>query len=69
MRAARSGHRARQGASHALNRVRQAARLKKEERFTALLHHVDVSASIGLRRRMGPFADKVAYLLMTGVSS
>ena len=31
----------RQGASHGLERVRQTARLKKEERFTALLHHID----------------------------
>ena len=34
----------REGASHGLSRVRQAARLKKEERFTALLHHVDADA-------------------------
>jgi RNA-directed DNA polymerase len=32
----------REGASQGLNRVRQAARLEKETRFTALLHHVDV---------------------------
>ena len=28
--------------SHGLERVRRAAKLNKEERFTALLHHIDV---------------------------
>ncbi len=32
----------REGASHGLDRVRQAARDRKKERFTALLHHVSV---------------------------
>ena len=38
----RPGRRAGQGASSALDRVRQVARKDKEARFTALLHHVDV---------------------------
>jgi RNA-directed DNA polymerase len=32
----------RENMSHGLDRVRQAARERKDERFTALLHHVDV---------------------------
>src|SRR5260370_19396024 len=32
----------RAGASHALDRVRQAAKERKKERFTALLHHITV---------------------------
>lgn len=38
----RPGHGAGQGASSALDRVRQVAREDKQARFTALLHHVDV---------------------------
>ena len=34
----------REGASHGLDRVRKAAREKKKEKFTALLHHVTVDA-------------------------
>ena len=34
----------REGASHGLDRVRKTARERKKERFTALLHHVDVAA-------------------------
>jgi RNA-directed DNA polymerase len=34
----------RAGASHGLDRVRQTARDRKKERFTALLHHIDVAA-------------------------
>src|SRR5271156_4166957 len=30
------------GASHGLDRVRQTARERKKERFTALLHHISV---------------------------
>ena len=33
-----------EGASHGLDRVRRTARERKEEKFTALLHHVDVAA-------------------------
>ena len=55
----------REGASHGLDRVRQAARLKKEERFTALLHHVDVDA-LGwayqaLKREAAPGGDGVTW--------
>jgi len=55
----------REGASHGLDRVRQAARLKKEERFTALLHHVDVDA-LGwayqaLKREAAPGVDGVTW--------
>src|SRR5262249_9068424 len=32
----------RENVSHGLDRVGQAARLRKKERFTALLHHIDV---------------------------
>jgi RNA-directed DNA polymerase len=38
----RPGRRAGEGASSALDRVRQVARQDKEARFTALLHHVDM---------------------------
>jgi RNA-directed DNA polymerase len=34
----------RESASHGLDRVGQTARLRKKERFTALLHHIDVTA-------------------------
>ena len=34
----------RAGASHGLDRVRQTARERKKEKFTALLHHIDVGA-------------------------
>jgi hypothetical protein len=48
----------RQGASHGLDRVRQAATLKKEERFTALLHRVDgdrlKEAYLALKREAAP---------------
>jgi group II intron reverse transcriptase/maturase len=39
----RPGHRAGQGVPSGLDRVRQVARKDKEARFTALLHHVDVT--------------------------
>ena len=42
IRTARPGHRAGTSVSPALDRVRQAARERKKEKFTALLHHVDV---------------------------
>ena len=56
----------RQGASHGLDRVRQAARLMKEERFTALLHHVDVdllgTAYLALEREAAPGVDGVRWV-------
>ncbi len=55
----------REGASHGLDRVRQAARLKKKERFTALLHHVDVDrlreAYLALKREAAPGVDGVTW--------
>jgi RNA-directed DNA polymerase len=55
----------RQGASHGLDRVRQTARLKKEERFTALLHHIDADqlreAYFGLEREAAPGVDGVTW--------
>ena len=48
----------RQGATHGLERVRRTARIKKEERFTALLHHVDGDrlreAYLALEREAAP---------------
>lgn len=55
----------REGASYGLERVRQAARLKKEERFTALLHHLDVDrlreAYFALKREAAPGVDGVTW--------
>jgi RNA-directed DNA polymerase len=49
----------------ALDRVRQAARQRKEERFTALLHHVSVDALriafYALKRRAAPGVDGVTW--------
>src|ERR687885_73729 len=51
--------------SQALERVRQAARQRKKERFTALLHHVDVSllrlAFYALKREAAPGMDGVTW--------
>ena len=55
----------RESASQALDRVRQAARLRKKERFTALLHHVDISllrlAFYALKREAAPGVDGVTW--------
>jgi group II intron reverse transcriptase/maturase len=55
----------REGATHGLARVRQAARLKKEERFTALLHHVDArrlgESYLALKREAAPGVDGVTW--------
>ena len=55
----------RQGVSHGLDRVRQTARLKKEERFTALLHHIDADqlreAYFALKREAAPGVDGVTW--------
>jgi len=62
-----STHRAQDRArvSQALDRVRQAARQRKKERFTALLHHVSVDALriafYGLKRRAAPGVDGVTW--------
>jgi RNA-directed DNA polymerase len=62
-----STHRAqdRESVTQALERVRQAARLGKKERFTTLLHHVNVDclrvAFHALRRKAAPGADGVTW--------
>ena len=55
----------RERVSQALERVRQAARLGKEEKFTALLHHVNVDllreAFFALKRDAAPGVDGVTW--------
>jgi len=55
----------RERVSQALDRVRQAARQRKKEKFTALLHHVNVDtlmlAFYALRRRAAPGVDGVTW--------
>ncbi|MGY4501580.1 RNA-directed DNA polymerase [Bradyrhizobium sp. GM24.11] len=59
----RAQHRAR--VTQALDRVRKAARLKKKERFTALLHHITVDtlqmAFYALRRKAAPGVDGMTW--------
>src|SRR5271155_4787458 len=51
--------------TQALDRVRQAARQRRKEKFTALLHHVNVdtlrTAFYALRRRAAPGVDGVTW--------
>jgi RNA-directed DNA polymerase len=51
--------------SQGLDRVREAARQRKKERFTALLHHVTVDllrdAFLALKRRAAPGVDGVTW--------
>jgi len=51
--------------TQALDRVRQAARLRKKERFTALLHHVNVdtlqTAFYALKRKAAPGVDGMTW--------
>ena len=51
----------RESVSQALGRIRQAARTRKKERFTALLHHVDIDllhiAFLALKRDAAPGVD------------
>jgi len=51
--------------TQALDRVRQAARTRKKERFTALLHHVDVdllrTAFLALQRDAAPGVDGLTW--------
>ena len=62
-----STHRAQDRArvTQALDRVRKAARLRKKERFTALLHHVNVdtlrTAFYALRRKAAPGVDGMTW--------
>src|SRR6202795_2294186 len=55
----------REGASHGLDRVRKAAREKKKEKFTALLHHITVDALEEafreLRKDAAPGVDGVTW--------
>ena len=55
----------RERVTQALNRVRQAARQKKGEKFTALLHHVSVDtlreAFYALKRKAAPGVDGVTW--------
>ena len=51
--------------TQALDRVRQAARLRKKERFTALLHHVSIdtlqTAFYALKRKAAPGVDGMTW--------
>ncbi len=47
--------------SQGLERVRQAARQKKRQTFTALLHHVTVDAFLALKRRAAPVVDGMTW--------
>src|SRR3954468_4350267 len=55
----------RDGVSQALERVRQAARQRKKERFTALLHHINAAslrlAFFALKRDAAPGADGLTW--------
>jgi hypothetical protein len=55
----------RERVTQALDRVRQAARQRKQERFTALLHHVNVDtlrlAYYALKRKAAPGVDGVTW--------
>ena len=58
----RSGHRAGQGVPSGLDRVREVARKDKDARFTALLHHVDLSrlwaAYVAINPKASPGVDQ-----------
>ena len=55
----------RERATQALERVRQAARLRKKEKFTALLHHVNVDllreSFLALKRKAAPGVDGLTW--------
>src|SRR5215510_15462208 len=55
----------RERVSQALERVRKAARLRKEEKFTALLHHINLDllreAFLALKRDAAPGVDGVTW--------
>ena len=55
----------RDGVTQALDRVRQAARTRKKERFTALLHHIDVDllrrSFFALKRKAAPGVDGLTW--------
>ena len=56
----------REGVPQGLERVRQAAKARKKERFTALLHHVTVDllreSFYALKRKAAPGVDGLVYL-------
>src|SRR5450631_4377356 len=62
-----STHRAqdRKRVSQALDRVRQAARQRKKERFTALLHHINIdllrTSFFALKRDAAPGVDGLTW--------
>jgi RNA-directed DNA polymerase len=62
---ARSGHRTGTALAQGLDRLRQAAKKAKEERFTALLHHISVehlrAVFYALRRDAAPGMDGVTW--------
>jgi group II intron reverse transcriptase/maturase len=55
----------REGASHGLDRVRQAARANKKEKFTALLHHISIDALeeafFDLKKKAAPGVDGLTW--------
>src|SRR5215467_1136644 len=55
----------RERVSQALDRVRNAARLKKDEKFTALLHHINIDllreAFFALKRDAAPGVDGITW--------
>jgi hypothetical protein len=65
--------------SPALDRIRKAARLNRKERFTALLHHVDIDnhvdidllrqAFFALKRDAAPGADGMTWAAMRAIWS
>ena len=61
----RAGHRTGGSVSQALERIRQAARQRKKERFTSLLHHVSVDllrlAFLELKRNAAPGVDGLTW--------
>ena len=61
----RPGHSAGEGVSSGLDRVREVARRDKDVRFTALLHHVDLSrlwpAYTAINPKAAPGVDKVTW--------
>jgi RNA-directed DNA polymerase len=61
----RTQSREEEGASHDLDRIRKAAKERKEERFTALLHHITVDsleeAFRELRKNAAPGVDGVTW--------
>ena len=62
---ARAGRRAGTSVSQALERIRKAARERKKERFTALLHHISVElleeAFFALEQNAAPGVDRLTW--------